>query len=89
MLSANIRKQGGAAIMTIPAEVLKAFNLDIGSKVTLDIAGTDLIIRPAHPEKKRYTLAELLNGVTAENMKDILTETEWAREGHPVGRELL
>ncbi len=89
MLSVNIRKQGGAAIMTIPSEILKAFNLHIGSKVTLDIAGNDLLIRPSRPEKKRYTLTELLHGVTEKNIAEMRAETEWAREGDSMGRELL
>lgn len=89
MLSVNIRKQGGAAIMTIPSEVLKAFDLHIGSQVMLDIAGNDLIMRLARPQKKRFTLAELLNGITTKTITDMRTETKWAREGDAVGRELL
>lgn len=89
MLSVNIRKQGGAAIMTLPPEVLKAFNLHIGSKVTFNIAGDDLLIRPARPQKKRYTLSELLEGITPKTIAKMQAETEWAREGNPMGRELL
>lgn len=89
MLSVNIRKQGGAAIMTIPSEALKAFDLHIGSQVMLDVSGNALIIRPARVQKKRYTLTELLQGVTPKTIADMRAETEWTREGDPVGHELI
>jgi antitoxin component of MazEF toxin-antitoxin module len=38
--------------------------------------------------RKRYKLNELLQGATPENLKAFHKETEWAREGESVGREL-
>lgn len=89
MMSVTIRKQGGAAIMTIPSDMLKALDLQIGSPVVLDIANGDLIVRSSRPKKKRLTLKELLQGITPKTIEAMRVETEWAREGHSVGRELI
>lgn len=89
MMSVNIRKQGGAAVMTIPSDMLKALDLQIGSLVTLDIADGDLVVRSSRPKKKRLTLKELLQGITPKTIEKMRTETEWAREGNPTGRELI
>ena len=39
--------------------------------------------------RKRYCLAELLEGVTLEGIQDLLSETAWAFEGTAIGRELI
>ena len=91
MITVNIRKQGGAAVMTIPSDVLKMLNIEVGSTLELEITNGAFIVRPAQPPtgRKRYTLAELLQDVTPETMNELNTETAWAREGEPMGREIL
>lgn len=89
MITVNIRKQGGAAIMTIPADVLKVLNIEVGATLELDVTDGAFVARPARkPQRKRYSLAELMRGVTPEAMAKLNAETEWAREGDSVGREL-
>ena len=89
MITVNIRKQGGAAIMTIPSDVLKMLNVEVGATLELDVTNGAFTARPTHQVvRKRYTLAELLNGVTPEDMAALNADTAWAREGGPVGREL-
>lgn len=89
MITVNVRKQGGAAIMTIPAEVLKTLDVKIGSTLELEISDGAFTVRPAQaPIRKRYTLQELLRGATPENIAALNAETAWAREGGPEGREL-
>lgn len=86
MITVNIRKQGGAAIMTIPANVLKILDVGVGSTLELSVTKESFI---AHPTiRKRYTLRELLRGATPKNLKDLNRETQWARKGKSVGREL-
>lgn len=90
-MTVNIRKQGGAAIITIPADVLKILNVEVGStlELELDVANRTFTVRPTHPvTRKRYTLAELLRGVTPEDMAALNADTAWARAGDPVGREI-
>lgn len=89
MIAVNIRKQGGAAVMTIPADVLKVLDLRIGSQVVLDITKGDLVVRPIRPQQKRYTLQELLLGVTPKVIEKMRAETIWVREDDPVGREII
>ena len=88
MIAVNIRKQGGAAIMTIPADILKMLDLQIGSQVELDILQGNLVVHPVRTQSKRYTLKEILEGVTPEAISNMKKETAWAREGDSVGREI-
>jgi len=86
MITVNIRKQGGAAIMTIPSDVLKILDVGVGSTLELSVTKEGFT---AHPTiRKRYTLNELLRGATPKNLKALNKETQWAREGKSVGREL-
>lgn len=90
MMTVNIRKQGGAAVMTIPADVLKLLDLDVGSTLQLHVSDGGFTARPVRPAvRERYTLAELLRGVTPDVMAELTADTAWAREGEPVGRELV
>ena len=89
MAIVNIRRQGGAAIMTLPAEALKTLGIDIGGKLEVEVSGGVLTARPvAKPARKRSSLRELLRGATPEAMRRIHDDTAWSREGDPVGREL-
>lgn len=82
----KVRRQGGAAVITIPPALLKLLNVDVGAQVSLSVADGELIARPVKASGKRYRLSELLKG--AEAMSELNAETAWAREGDPVGREL-
>ena len=89
MKTVHIRKQGGAAIMTIPADFLKLLHTDIGGTLELEVSNGSLVARPtAVRPRKRYSLQELLENVTPEAMRELNAETEWAREGDSIGREL-
>jgi antitoxin ChpS len=85
----SIRRQGGAAIMTIPPEVLKSLQLDVGAKLDVEVNGDSFTARPrSRRARKRYSLRELLRGVTPEKMRKLNDATAWAREGDSVGREI-
>jgi antitoxin ChpS len=85
-VTSRIRRQGGAAVITIPPALLKLMDVDVGAQVTLQVAEGELTARPVRPGKKRYSLKELLKGSDA--MKRLNAETAWAGEGDPVGREI-
>ena len=75
--------------MTIPSEVLKALHLDVGTQIEVAITADGFMARPLEkPKRRRYSLRELLRGVTPETMRRLQEETAWAHEGTPVGREL-
>jgi antitoxin ChpS len=87
MITVQIRKQGGAAIMTIPANVLKQLDIAVGATLEISFTKEGFI---AHPTKrKRLTVKELLHGATLKRLKALIKETKWAREGKPIGRELI
>ena len=89
MITVQIRKQGGAAIMTIPSDILKMLNLVVGATLELSLTKEGFVAHPTRNNtRKRYTLNELLQGVTAKSMRSLNKETEWAREGESVGREI-
>ena len=89
MLSMPLRKQGGAAIVTIPPSVLKSLDLKIGVDLQMDVRDGALVMVPVKPGRRnRYTLAQLLEGATPKTVKALNEETAWAREGDAVGREL-
>ena len=89
MLSMPLRKQGGAAIVTIPPSVLKTLGLKVGAELRMDVQDGTLVISPVQPTKrKRYTMAQLLEGATPKTIHALNAETAWAREGSAVGREL-
>jgi antitoxin ChpS len=85
----SIRRQGGAAIMTIPSEVLKALHLDVGAQMEVAVTENGFTARPLEkPRRRRYSLRELLRGATPETMRQLKEETAWARDGTASGREL-
>jgi antitoxin ChpS len=88
MLSMPLRKQGGAAVITIPPSVLKSMHLSVGMQIDMDLRDGALVLQPSSPKRKRYTIAQLLEGATPKLAKALVDDTAWAREGSPVGREL-
>lgn len=86
-VTSKIRRQGGAAVMTIPPTLLKLLHLEVGAQLELNVVDGELIARPVvQPVRKRYTLAQLLEG--SDEIAELNAETAWAREGDSVGREL-
>ncbi len=89
MLSMPLRKQGGAAVVTIPPSVLKSLHLKVGSELQMDVLDGALVMVPVlATRRKRYTLAQLLVGATPATIKALNHDTAWSREGDAVGREL-
>lgn len=89
MITVHIRKQGGAAIITIPADILKLLNINVGEELALDVTKEGFIARPLEKKlRKRYTVDELLSGVSKKEMDKLNKETAWSRKGKSVGREI-
>jgi antitoxin ChpS len=86
-VTSKIRRQGGAAVITLPPTLLKLLHLDVGAQLELNVVNGELIARPVlKPDRKRYSLEELLEG--SEQMAELNEQTASAREGDAVGREL-
>jgi len=89
MTTVNIRKQGGAAIMTIPADVLKALSVGVGETLEVEVADGVMVARPARRgARRRYSVAELLAGVTPSVAREMARASASLHEGPSVGREL-
>lgn len=89
MLSMPLRKQGGAAVVTIPPSVLKSLDLKVGSELQMEVLDGKLVLMPMLASKrKRYTLAQLLVGASPATIKALNKVTAWSREGDAFGREL-
>ena len=89
MLSMPLRKQGGAAVVTIPPSLLKSLDLKVGAVLQMDVLDGALVMVPVQAHKrKRYTLEQLLVGATPATIKALNNDTAFSREGDAVGREL-
>ncbi|WP_320202869.1 AbrB/MazE/SpoVT family DNA-binding domain-containing protein [Agrobacterium rosae] len=86
-VTTKIRRQGGAAVMTIPPALLKLMGTEIGSEMTLEIDNGNLVASPVNTQKKRYSLAELLEG--AEEMAALNADASAWDAAPRVGREAL
>lgn len=86
LATSKIRRQGDAAVITIPPALLRLLHLEPGAQMELDVANGELIARPVNSTRRRYSLAELLKG--SEAIEQLNADTAWAREGKPIGREL-
>jgi antitoxin component of MazEF toxin-antitoxin module len=76
--------------MTIPSDLLKLKDIKAGDPLTIDVVPDGFIVRKGEvaPRKKRYTLAELLEGVDKKSLKALNDQVAPAMAGAPVGREL-
>jgi antitoxin ChpS len=89
MLTMPLRKQGGAAIVTIPPSLLKQLDLKVGADLQMTVSEGALVMIPSKPSRRvRFTLAQLLEGATPQAVKALNHDTAWAHEGDAVGREL-
>jgi len=77
-----LKKWGNSLAIRVPTGLLAELNLSENSTVDLRVEDGKLIIAPLQKRKWKYSLEELLAGVSEEN---IHPETDW---GSVVGEEL-
>ena len=75
----RVEKYPGGVAILVPEAVAAHAGLRDGEPAELEVSGGRLVVRPAGPA----TLAELLAGITPENLHG-----EWAA-GPPAGAEML
>lgn len=83
-ITAKIRRQGGAAAFSIPSALLKMLGAEVGTDLVLSVADGSLVATPA-PAKKRYTLAELLEGL--DEMAELNRQASNREGGSRAGNE--
>lgn len=79
-MSTHIGKWGNSLGLRIPGWAAAQIDLSEGDEVTLAVEGDRLVITPVR--SKKYTLFELLDGMSEENLH---SEIDW---GEPMGREI-
>lgn len=84
--TAKIRRQGGATVFSIPPALLKMLGVEVGAELTLAVNNGSLVATPKQA-KKRYTLAELLEG--ADEMAALNKEATFWNVSPPVGNEVF
>lgn len=80
-MEAILRKWGNSVGLRIPSGLLAELDLAVSSTVDLLVENGKLIIVPRREKVWKYSIEQLLSGVTEENMHP---ETDW---GGPVGDE--
>ena len=75
--------------MTIPAEVLKELAVAVGETLELEVADGVMVARPARRSaRRRYSMAELLEGVTPAVARTMARASAAWHSGPSTGREL-
>lgn len=79
MASQVVGKWGHSLGVRIPASIARQVNLKEGTSITVTIVENSIVIRP---KKTKYTLDELLEGMTIDNVHSEIDM------GLPVGNEV-
>ncbi len=79
-MSVTLHRWGNSVGLRLPKPLLEQLGLKEGSEVDIKIEGNRIVVEPAR--RQRYTMAELLEGMTPDNRPE---EVDW---GPPVGREV-
>ncbi|WP_376967590.1 AbrB/MazE/SpoVT family DNA-binding domain-containing protein (plasmid) [Azospirillum sp. A26] len=79
-MGTEIARWGNSLALRLPRPIADQAGIAEGTPVEIDIKGDQLVIRPALP---RYSLDELLAGITPDNLPDE------SFDDAPRGRELL
>lgn len=61
MTTVTVRKQAGAAIVTLPRNVLEKLDVEVGGKLDFDVSDGVLTVRKA-VKRRGFPLLELLQG---------------------------
>lgn len=84
MTALAIRQSGGANIISIPKAILKILGLHVGSKLTLSVVDTNIILTPV---SEKMTLESLLAGTSKESLQLKDEDHEWLN-AKSVGKEI-
>ena len=85
MFRTEISAQNGQLILTLPDNVVEAWDLQEGQEVTISVKTETLVISRA--DRLKYSLAELL-AATDPTALEAARDQEWF-DSAPVGKELI
>lgn len=78
-MDSKIQRWGNSLAVRIPKAFADEAGLEENAKVDMSVQGKTITIRPV---RKKYTLEELVKGITPANRHDLV---DW---GPPVGKEV-
>lgn len=81
MIHSSVKRWGNSPAVRIPATLMQALNLNSDDEVKIDLVDGKLIIEPVRKEPV-FTLAELVNDITPENLHENI---DW---GEPKDKEV-
>ena len=84
-MQGQISRWGNSLGVRIPKEVANRVGLSDGAQVEIEARQGEVVISPIKP-RLRYTLEELVTGVTPEEAHASSAEVDW---GPDVGREII
>lgn len=84
-MQSHISRWGNSLGIRIPKEVASRAGLSEGAQVEIEARHGEVVISPLKP-RLRYSLEELLTGVTPEEAHASSSEVDW---GPDVGREII
>lgn len=79
-MRATVRKWGNSAAVRLPRDLLEQCHLEVDDEVVIEAEADRIVVRPVHRQPK-YSLDELLDGITEQNRHG---EVDW---GESSGRE--
>ena len=79
-MEVQVQKWGNSLALRIPKAFAVETNVTEGSSVEITTEDGNIVLKPI--KKPRYSLDDLVGGITKENLHD---ETDW---GKPVGNEV-
>ncbi len=85
MATVTLRNLGGSVVMAVPRKILRLVQLDVGSRVDVNVDNGRLVIEPR--KQPRYTLAELAR-CRRSDLAPKRADRAWL-DGGPAGRELF
>lgn len=86
MTTATLRTLGGSVVITVPKQILRLMDLEVGNQVELTLENGKLIVAPK--PKPHYSLLELLAQCNEENMALTDEDHAWLT-AQPIGKEVL
>ncbi|HUO04209.1 MAG TPA: AbrB/MazE/SpoVT family DNA-binding domain-containing protein [Candidatus Binataceae bacterium] len=78
-MHAKVAKWGNSLGVRIPKTAAQQIGLNEGADVDVTVSGKRLVLAPT---RRKYSLNELVNGITAKNRH---AESDW---GKPAGKEI-
>jgi antitoxin MazE len=82
MMKIEFLKWGNSLALRIPKAFAQELGATAGKAANMEVRGGKLLVEIAKPKRRRYTLEQLIDGITQENRH---RELEW---GPPVGNEV-